>query len=577
MGILGTLTRFFRPGRPRAAPAARRALALAQPGRPPQGAPDWAGWIRKDRALWREACERAQKGPGVLLATNVGGFAAGTVMESLLGVALTLRGARAEFLLCDHALPACFQAVEHRLPSPGVLDRYELAGHLCATCHAPGAGLYASTGLKTWSYAGLVTPAERARAGEMARAVPAAAIPAFTAGGLPFGEHALAGTLRYFARGHLPGGPDGETVLRRFLEAALVTGAVTETLLRRGGFQAACLHHGIYVPQGVTAAACRQRGVPLVTWNVAYRRGCFVFSHDDTYHHTLLAEPASAWEGLPWDEGKEREILDYLASRHTGSRDWVWFHENPKEDVRQVARDCGVDFTKPVVGLLTNVFWDAQLHYKANAFPDMLAWVVETIAYFQNRPDLQLLIRVHPAEVRGTIPSRQPILAEINRAFPKLPKNVFVIPPESNSSTYAACFACDSVLIYGTKTGVELAAAGLPVVVAGEAWVKGKGVTRDAGTREEYFALLDQLPVGQRLQGDALLRARKYAYHYFFRRMIPLAFLRPAETSSYYRVEIAGLEDLLPGRHPGLDVVCDGILLGQPFVYPAERLGQPPL
>ena len=110
--------------------------------------------------------------------------------------------------------------------------------------------------------------------------------------------------------------------------------------------------------------------------------------------------------------------------------------------------------------MLTNVFWDAQLHYRANAFDDMLDWVLETIGYFAQRPDLQLLIRIHPAEVRGTIPSRQPLLAEIQAAFPELPANVFVIPPESNSSTYAAMYACDSVLIYGTKTGVELSATG---------------------------------------------------------------------------------------------------------------------
>ena len=32
-------------------------------------------------------------------------------------------------------------------------------------------------------------------------------------------------------------------------------------------------------------------------------------------------------------------------------------------------------FRKPVIGLLTNVFWDAQLHYRANAFKDMLDWI----------------------------------------------------------------------------------------------------------------------------------------------------------------------------------------------------------
>jgi hypothetical protein len=29
---------------------------------------------------------------------------------------------------------------------------------------------------------------------------------------------------------------------------------------------------------------------------------------------------------------------------------------------------------------------------------------------------------------------------------------------------------------------------------------------------------------------------------------------------------------LQPGRSPGLDIVCDGILRGSPFVYPAETM-----
>jgi hypothetical protein len=32
----------------------------------------------------------------------------------------------------------------------------------------------------------------------------------------------------------------------------------------------------------VIAEACRHASVPIVTWNVAYRKGCFLFSHADT-------------------------------------------------------------------------------------------------------------------------------------------------------------------------------------------------------------------------------------------------------------------------------------------------------
>jgi hypothetical protein len=275
---------------------------------------------------------------------------------------------------------------------------------------------------------------------------------------------------------------------------------------------------------------------------------------------------------MEWDSGLEDEIMSYLRSRFLGTRDWIWFHEKPDEDFDRFLAESNLDRNKPIVGMLTNVMWDAQLHYPANAFPDMLAWTLETIQYFAGRPDLQLLIRVHPAEIRGTARSMQPLVAEIAKDFPTLPRNVFVIPPESPISTYAAMARCDSVIIYGTKTGVELTSMGTPVIVGGEAWIRNKGVTWDARSREEYFGFLDQLPIGKPLDAQTTERARKYAFHFFFRRMVPLPFIQPV-TGKIYSMALHRLSDLEPGRYPGLDVICNGILTGSPFVYEAERLG----
>lgn len=112
----------------------------------------------------------------------------------------------------------------------------------------------------------------------------------------------------------------------------------------------------------------------------------------------------------------------------------------------------GLDPSKHTIGLLTNVVWDAQLHYPVNAFPDMMAWLHATIEHFAGRRELQLVIRVHPAERSGAIKSRQPVVEEIAERFPRLPPNVFLIPPDSKMSTYSVMLGCDSVLIYGTKT-----------------------------------------------------------------------------------------------------------------------------
>jgi hypothetical protein len=38
-----------------------------------------------------------------------------------------------------------------------------------------------------------------------------------------------------------------------------------------------------------------------------------------------------------------------------------------------------------------------------------------------------------------------------------------------------------------------------------------------------------------------------------------------------YRLDVDSLDALRPGADPGLDIICDGIMSGSPFVYPAEE------
>ena len=133
--------------------------------------------------------------------------------------------------------------------------------------------------------------------------------------------------------------------------------------------------------------------------------------------------------------------------------------------------------------------------------------------------------------------------------------------------SYGLMSLCNAAIIYGTKMGVELTSVGLPVVVAGEAWIRNKGLTLDASTPEEYFRILDTLPAAERLGPDQLARARRYAYHFFFNRMIPLPFIEPKAGYPIYRLKLERLEQLMPGQTPGLDTICDGILGSGSFVH----------
>jgi len=530
--------------------------------------PNWNDILATDQQRWNTARASANGGPKILLACGWAGNSGNSMIDSLLAVALTLRGAEVHLLLCDETLPACtLSGIRHY----GENERFVKNGPTtltCKECFRPGQEMFRPLGLTTHRFSEFLTPNEFSQAGRLSREIPKQELGNCQLDGVSVGEHAWAGALRFYMAGYLDKEPHGEAVLRHYLNAALLTAYATRRLLKTHKFDCACQVHGIYVPHGVILDVAREVNVRRVTWSRTYRNQSFTFSHDDTYHRTMLSEPTEDWENMHWTPELEAEIMEYLKSRESGTRDWITYQKNSHANVAALAAELGVDFSKPCIGMLTNVMGDAQVLHASNAFPDMLDWAFHTIAEFAARPDLQLIIRVHPAEIRGTDISRQPIINEINQRFPKLPSNVFLVPPENPISTYALMRQCDSVIIYATKTGVELTSLGIPVIVAGDSWIRNKGLTLDASSAEEYSRLLARLPLGERLTESTTQRARKFAYHFFFRRMIPLPFLEPVHPT--YKLKLSGIDELLPGRSAGLDLVCNGILQGDKFIYPAE-------
>ena len=60
-------------------------------------------------------------------------------------------------------------------------------------------------------------------------------------------------------------------------------------------------------------------------------------------------------------------------------------------------------------------------------------WLERTLQYFAGKPEVQLVIRIHPGEklIHG-----QSMLDVINRVLPKLPEHIHVIKPEEDVNTY---------------------------------------------------------------------------------------------------------------------------------------------
>lgn len=533
--------------------------------------PSWTKIINKNIVEWEKAKQKTNSDHKILIATSSGGHKASTTLESLLAVALTFKGIEVHILLCDEILPACLLSTYDRFPDFNDFVKDGPQKKVCWDCYSIGSQVFKPLGLNIHRYSDFVNDKDQNEITNIIETIKFQDIQNYTRNNLKIGEHAMAGALRFYAKGTLEGEPTSEGILRRYFEASLLTASITGKLFNEHKFKSAVFNHGIYVPQGLIGEVARKHNVDVINWNPAYRKKCFIFSHGDTYHHTLLSEPNSNWDSIEWSKQHETEIKLYLKSRMQGNRDWIHFNRKPVENIEAISNELKIDFSKPTIGMLTNVMWDAQLHYPANAFNNMLEWVIKTVHYFIERPDLQLLIRVHPAEISGFHPSRQPIIEEIQNEFSTLPSNIYIIPPESHISTYIVMEKCNSVIIYGTKMGVELTSLGIPVIVAGEAWIRNKGVTYDIGSINEYYNLLKNLPFNKQLDKKTITRAQKYAFHYFFRRMIPIQCIDPSIIKNPYRINLSNIKNIYPGFDEGLDIICDGIINGFDFIYPYEK------
>lgn len=537
--------------------------------------PDWKSILGKDWEIWLKKVDEAKNGPRILIATGVGGNSLLTPLETLYAIALTLRGAEVHFFLCDKSLPACQNSTCTDTKSQ--IDFLKSGPDKCDWCFETGKKALSQLGLPVHFISNYSCAQDVQDSIEITRDLRIEDLASLKVDGIPLEESVRSAALRYFGRGDFEEEKYATEVVKRYTQAAIISVKSLNRLWSQFQFKHMVVNQGCYVPQGISIEVAKKHKSRISCWDLSYMKNCVTFSKDDTYLKTIFSEPVSDWESITLSEQNEKEIDEYLKSRWTAEYDWMRLSTEESTSIKSNLLDdlklLGFNPDKPAIGLLTNVIWDAQLIYKDNAFSGMLDWLLKSVDYFSRRPELQLLIRIHPAEKKCWLNSRQLALDEIGKVFPSLSSNIIIIPAESPINTYEAMNFCDSAIIYATTAGLELSCMGIPVIVAGEGWIRNKGFSFDISTEEDYFKLLDTLPFSKPLSAHQKKKAKAYAFHFFFRKSIPLNMLSPLPYENQcYEIKPTPLSGFDSNADPGLDIICDGILKNGTFIYPYEEI-----
>ena len=445
-----------------------------------------------------------------LISSTIGGNLSTLALDLVLARALELRGHYVRFVLCGGGFDACMFAELNKYRDHE--DFIESGSQpLCKGCTKSGSALLKASKLNSLTL-----------------------IPKY--GNRQLKEYELevaeAGAKRFLGIGRVENLELYRAVLNRFQSAGAQYSQSIDDLLSTEHFDVVIAHHGIYVPQGLFQTSSNKAKVKFVSWMQGYRRGTYIFSWNDTYHRELL-KPFPINTTLSFDQTKE--IEEYLDSRDSGSNDWIKFGVTTKSNSQTI----DFDDSKPSAVLLTNVSWDAQLHYESRVFSDMHEWILQTIRWFIDHPNCNLIVRIHPAEETGRIKSKDKVEDFIKYNFSSLPKNIILVKPLDKISTYSIIEKSDLAIIYGTKTGLEVAAMGKPLLIAGEAWSRNKGVGIEPTSTEEYFKSLEDFAEDYTSLYCNRTKGLELAYYFFFRKLIKVNSIRPITFYPYARPKMS--------------------------------------
>lgn len=281
--------------------------------------------------------------------------------------------------------------------------------------------------------------------------------------------------------------------------------------------------NGTILEFGIVYRIAKFLKIPVMTYEFSDQKEAFWLGQNA---EIMRQDTTSMWEA--WKDSKlTREQLSRIQAlfesrqqaktNENFTRQWQSLPSQGSDSVRQALK---LD-NRPIVLLATNVLGDSLTLGRQVFSKTMADWVGRTIQYFMGRPDIQLVIRIHPGEI---LTREYSMVDVVKQTLPELPEYIHVIEPGEKINTYDLIEITDIGLVYTTTVGLEMALKGIPVVVAGKTHYRDRGFTYDPNSWVEYFKLLGTMlekPKSFRQNKEKTNLAWKYAYHFFYTFPLP--------------------------------------------------------
>ncbi|MFQ5698239.1 MAG: hypothetical protein ACE5IL_08145 [Myxococcota bacterium] len=479
--------------------------------------------------------------------------------------ALKLRGAEVRHLACDGLYSDCDLFWKATQP------RHALS---CLECQARVSGLMLGMRMEFEWLGRYLTPEEHDQARCWVEEIHPCELPEARFGDWNVGEWVRSSVHSHLRRSTLSlEVPEVEEVYRSYVFSGLVACFSLERFLRVYDPQVLFLLSGRLSSTRVALELARRKGVRVV----CHERGLLresVKLFDGS--HSLALKPFPDlwrdWGCVPLAPAELDRIQDYMKGREQGRNlGERCFSPPPGSPVRErigLSRD-----RETWVLFVSSEDEVIATPERSGPFSSQLEWIEQTVSYVAKHPELDLVIRIHPnIGSQRSIGRNLDQLREFQELGERLPKNVFMVMPEEDVSSYSLMDLASVGLVYISITGLEMACKGKRVVAAAGAWVRYLPFVYSVRERDDYEAILDGLrvPPPEELTASIERMAYRFAYALYFRWNIPFPLVKMPDAHSG-RLAYASIDDLQPGRDTNLDRIARILLEGEPVCRPPDR------
>lgn len=424
--------------------------------------------------------------------------------EALVARELQRAGADVTYVTCDGILASgCAVMSAHGLPANAGAGERE---RICATCRKQRDMIIDALGVESVTIESLVDEAVRAEVQETVTKVTERTITDVVVDDLPVGRYALHETVIHFKLSDLSEmTPAAFEHYKVDLKHTLLAMKATKAMLRRFKPQRIVTYNTHYSLNFAMMNLAERQGVAVyglhASMNMAKRLlGLYVFRRDMVILYRDMMRRFEELQRVPAHASGITDATDhFLALTSAGS---IFVYSTPRQrDQFNVRKFFGIGDKQKVL-LATLSSYDELYSSEVLGvmpkfplmFPTQVEWTAELIAWARTRPDVFLIVRVHPRE----FPNRRDAVhsthaKRLAATFENLPPNVRINWPTDNVSLYDVATEVDVGLNGWSSAGKELSLLGIPVVLFTKDILYYPSSLNMLGTsKEQYFQLIDR-------------------------------------------------------------------------------------